>query len=141
MALNHLSWVFSGCAGICLLHEVGILLLRFAAYLKERYMKHSKRWAKCFQLGIPIRTNNHVESYHNVLKKRFLKRRMHALSAVIVTLTYDVVEFYKRKEFRYKSSSIWCTSVSATSSALSSSLSERVFQTWCPRSLWWLAGC
>jgi len=70
----------------------------FIRYFEEHYVRHKKRWAHCYQQDLPISTNNHIESFHNTLKRAFLKRRRLKVSEFITVLMLEVEAYYERRE-------------------------------------------
>jgi hypothetical protein len=75
----------------------------FWRYFNNHWLKDNKktRWMKAHRYRIyhgTMDTNNYVESWHNVLKQKFLRRQFNIrLDQLIYVLRYTVIEYYQRE--------------------------------------------
>lgn len=51
--------------------------LKFQQYFEKFYMNEIPKWASCMRLSCGINVNMHLESFHRLLKREFLKSKKH----------------------------------------------------------------
>lgn len=76
-------------------------LLAFGNYFRSGYVKTKKNWARCYRVGTGINTNMRMESFHKVLKYKYLggsegKRNQRLDKLLGALLKYNRDKIYDR---------------------------------------------